>query len=79
MEKEKLAQGVKEMRKLKGLSQEYLSEKSGLSLRTIQRVENLESEPTGETLKRISNAFDLTLEELTNWIYWGCTKKDNKS
>ena len=68
MEKEKLAQGVKDLRKQKGLSQEDLSKKSGLSLRTIQRVENGESEPTGETLKRISNAFGLTLEELANLI-----------
>lgn len=71
MEKEKLAQGVKGLRKQKGLSQEDLSKKSGLSLRTIQRVENGESEPTGETLKRISNAFELTLEELANLINIG--------
>lgn len=63
-----LAQGVKELRKVNGFSQEELAKKSGLSLRTIQRVENGESQPTGETLKRLSNAFDLTLDELTNWI-----------
>lgn len=71
MEKEKLAQRVKDLRKQKGLSQEDLSKKSGLSLRTIQRVENGESEPTGETLKRISNALGLTLEELANLINIG--------
>jgi transcriptional regulator with XRE-family HTH domain len=71
MEKEKLAQRVKDLRKQKGLSQEDLSKKSGLSLRTIQRVENGESEPTGETLRRISNALGLTLEELANLINIG--------
>ena len=63
-----LAQRVKEQRKVRGMSQEELAKISGLSLRTIQRVENGESQPTGETLKRISNALDLTLDELTNWL-----------
>lgn len=67
MEKVKLAQEVKKLRKRKGLSQEELAYKAGLSLRTIQRVENGETEPTGETLKRISNAFDLSPEELIIW------------
>jgi|BioPla2DNA2_1021312.scaffolds.fasta_scaffold34489_1 transcriptional regulator with XRE-family HTH domain len=69
MEKNKLAQGVKDLRKRKGLSQEDLSLKSGLSLRTIQRVENGESEPTGETLKRISAVFGITPNELIDWNF----------
>ncbi|MEI6140451.1 MAG: helix-turn-helix transcriptional regulator [Mariniphaga sp.] len=64
MENEKIARRVKDNRKLKGLSQEELANKSGLSLRTVQRVENGETEPTGETLKRISAALDVTLNEL---------------
>lgn len=67
MKNENLAQGVKELRKRKGLSQEELSENSGLSLRTIQRVENGETEPTGETLKRISNTLDITPRALIDW------------
>jgi len=72
MEKEKLSQGVKELRKRKGLSQEDLAKQSGLSLRTVQRVENGESEPTGETLKRISFVFNITPYEL---IYWDSDKE----
>ena len=64
MTNEKLAQVVKELRKGKALSQEELAKNSGLSLRTIQRVENGETEPTGETLKRISSALDVTPNEL---------------
>jgi len=60
MTNEKLAQEVKELRKGKALSQEELAKNSGLSLRTIQRVEKGETEPTGETLKRISSALDVT-------------------
>jgi len=67
MENERLAQVVKELRKNKGLSQEELAKNSGLSLRTIQRVENGETLPTGETLKRISSVLDITHNELINW------------
>lgn len=67
MENGKLARGVKELRKEKGLSQEELAKNSGLSLRTIQRLENGEVEPTGETLKRISTVLDLTPKELIEW------------
>jgi len=47
-----ISQRVKELRCRKGMSQELLAEESGLSLRTIQRIENYESEPRGDTLKR---------------------------
>ena len=67
MENGKLAQGVKELRKSKGLSQEELAKKSGLSLRTIQRLENGETEPTGETIKRVSTILNVTPSELIDW------------
>lgn len=67
MEDKNLSQRVRELRKNKGLSQEELAETAGLSLRTIQRVENRETEPTGDTLKRIATALDSTPAELLNW------------
>lgn len=67
MKNKNLAQKVKELRKKKGFSQEELTEHSGLSLRTIQRIENGETEPTGETLKRISHALNVNTEELIDW------------
>lgn len=67
MKNGKLAQGVKDLRRVKGLSQKQLAENSGLSLRTIQRVENGETEPTGETIKRISTVLDITTNELIDW------------
>jgi len=70
MEKEKLAQAVKQLRKIKGLSQEVLASKSELSLRTVQRLEKGETDPTGDTLNRISAVFDLSPEEL---LEWNCT------
>ena len=62
-----LAKRVKELRKRKGLTQEELAENAGVSLRTIQRIENGETEPTGETLKRISNALNIVPEEIIDW------------
>ena len=55
---------VKELRKRKEFSQEELAEKSGLSVRTIQRIENGESDPTEESIKRISVALEVNPDEL---------------
>ena len=62
-----LAKRVKELIKRNGLSQEELTENSGLSLRTIQRIENGETQPTGDTLKRIAKALNVTPNELVDW------------
>jgi uncharacterized Tic20 family protein len=67
MSKTELSKRVKELRSRKGLSQEQLAEISGLSLRTIQRIENGETEPRGETLKRLMNALEVTPEDLMDW------------
>lgn len=67
MKNKDLAQKIKELRNRKGMSQEVLTEDSGLSLRTIQRIENGETEPTGETLKRLSQALGVSPDELIDW------------
>jgi transcriptional regulator with XRE-family HTH domain len=64
METKDLAKNLKKLRVTRGMSQEYLADESRVSLRTIQRIENNESEPTGETIKRIANALDVELTEL---------------
>ena len=67
MKNEGLAKRIKALRNRRGFSQEELSEKSGLSLRTIQRVENNETALLGNSLKKISNALDVNPEELIDW------------
>ena len=62
-----LAQRVKELRNRKGLSQELLAEESGLSLRTIQRIENNENIPRGDSLKRLAIALDTSPDEIIDW------------
>lgn len=66
METKNLAKKLKDLRTLRGMSQEYLAEESRVGLRTIQRIENNESNPTGETIKRIANALDVDLSELVS-------------
>ena len=67
MNKNLLGLRIKELRKQKGMSQEFLAEESGLSLRTIQRIENGGTNPTGESLKRLSNALNVNPDELIDW------------
>lgn len=62
-----LAGRVKELRNRKGISQELLAEESGLSLRTIQRIENNETIPRGDTLKRIAVALETSPDEIIDW------------
>ena len=67
MKQNHLATRVKEFRTQKGMSQEILAEESGLSQRTVQRIENGESNPTGDTIRRISNALNINPDELIDW------------
>ena len=67
MKNNELAQRLKSLRIRKGFSQEELSEKAGLSLRTIQRIENGETEPRGDSLKRLSVALDVPFDEIVDW------------
>jgi uncharacterized Tic20 family protein len=67
MKNNDLAQKVKTLRNRKGYSQEELSEKTGLSLRTIQRIENGETEPRGDSLKRLATVFDVSPDEIVDW------------
>jgi transcriptional regulator with XRE-family HTH domain len=55
---------IKELRIRKGLSQEKLAELSGLSVRTIQRIENGETEARGESLIRLSKSLEVSTEEI---------------
>lgn len=67
MKNKELAQRIKTLRSRKGFSQEELSEKTGLSLRTIQRIENGETEPRGDSLQRLAFAFNVSSDEIVDW------------
>lgn len=58
---------IKELRKQKGLSQEELAELAKVNLRTIQRIENDESEPRGKTLNLICEVLDINTEDILDY------------
>ena len=59
----RLGTKIKELRKKKGLTQIELSERTGLTERTIQRIENHEVEPSKHSLKEICNVLNYNLIE----------------
>ena len=57
---------IKEVRKQRGLTQLDLSENANLSLRTIQRIENNEVEPSFYSLKSLGKILEIDLQEIRN-------------
>ena len=66
MNRESLANNLKQLRKKKGFSQQELAALSQLSLRTVQRIEKGETEPIGHTLTQLANALEVSPEQLQN-------------
>ncbi|MCK5129399.1 MAG: helix-turn-helix domain-containing protein [Clostridiales bacterium] len=60
-----LGKKILELRTSQGMTQEDLADVSGVSSRTIQRIEQGEAEPRGETLKLISIALDFDFNGAT--------------
>ncbi|WP_298732353.1 helix-turn-helix transcriptional regulator [uncultured Chitinophaga sp.] len=60
-----LSQRIISARQQKGLTQEELAERSGLSIRTVQRIESGESVPRSFTLKALAGALEQSYEQLT--------------
>lgn len=67
-----IAQKIVQFRKAKGYSQEALSEKANISLRTLQRIEKGDTEPRGHTLRAITEVLEVPVEELMDF-----TKKED--
>ena len=59
-----LAKKISEHRKIKGLTQEELAEQAKVNLRTIQRIENSESEPRSKTLQLICDVLEVDIKDL---------------
>lgn len=59
-----LSKRIKELRLKRGMSQDQLADVSGLSLRTIQRVESGDNIPRGDTISRLATALQVTTEEV---------------
>ncbi|GHA62210.1 helix-turn-helix domain-containing protein [Pontibacter akesuensis] len=63
--KSTIAQNLLRCRKKKGLTQEQLSEYSGVTVRTIQRIENAKVEPHLQTLSLLAQCLEVKVEELS--------------
>jgi transcriptional regulator with XRE-family HTH domain len=68
MQTNHLPNQIKSLRTAKGYSQEHLAEQTGLSLRTIQRIESGETEPRGDTLQRLAKALEVDIAKFTRSI-----------
>ena len=55
---------IKKLRQTKGITQEELSAKTDISVRTIQRIENGEVDPRAYTLQSIAAALEVDFEVL---------------
>lgn len=55
---------LKEIRLERGITQEELASRIGVSQSQIARYENDDSEPTLDTLRKLSKELDCTLDEL---------------
>ena len=64
---ENIGQKIVELRKSKGYTQEELAEKAKVNLRTIQRIENGENKPSGNTIKLICEALETLPEKIINY------------
>lgn len=64
IKKMKTGQKIKDLRIKKGMTQEELAEKTELSVRTIQRIENGEVDPRSYTLQAIASVLDVDYNEL---------------
>ncbi|WP_164683600.1 helix-turn-helix domain-containing protein [Streptococcus hyointestinalis] len=66
---EHVAKRIRECRKAKSLSQEKLSEKAGLGIKAIQNMENLKYDFKIQTLQKVIDALDLTVEEFFHFQF----------
>jgi transcriptional regulator with XRE-family HTH domain len=55
---------LKELRRLRALSQQELAEESGVGRATISRIERGETGAHGRTLRRLAQALGVGVEEL---------------
>ena len=64
METQSIAKNLVYQRKLKGYTQEQLSEKTQVTVRTIQRIEKGEVNPQLQTVKLLATALDIEVDDL---------------
>lgn len=63
----KLAKRIKELRKEHNFSQDDLSFRSGIARSTLGNIETAQNDIVFSKIKKLANAFDLSLSEFLNF------------
>ena len=71
-----IGEKIKSIRIKNGLTQELLAEKTNISTRTIQRIENNEVDPRSYTLEKIAEALNVDFKEFSNFQFENTKKED---
>ena len=66
-QKELLGKRIKELRKQKGYTQDYLAEKLKIEPRQLSKLETRKHYPSFETIIALLETFDITFEELISF------------
>ena len=64
---EKLAKRIKELRKIKGFTQDELSFRADIARSTLGNIETAQNDVTLSKVNRIAKAFDMSLSDLLNF------------
>lgn len=67
--KELLGKRIKELRKQKGFTQDYLAEKLKIEPRQLSKLETGKHYPSFETILSLLETFDITFEELVSFVH----------
>ena len=65
MEEGRYGRRIRAFRKLKRVQQVEFAKRIGISVTTLGRIERGEKTPTAELLRKIANALDIDIEELS--------------
>jgi transcriptional regulator with XRE-family HTH domain len=63
-----LGRALRALREQRGRSQEALAHEAGLTLRTLQRIERSQANPTWSTVRRIARTLGVSLAELADAV-----------
>ena len=64
---EKLAKRIKELRKIKGFTQDELSFRANIARSTLGNIETAQNDVTLSKINQIAKAFDMSLSDLLNF------------
>lgn len=70
---------IREVRRARGLTQEELAERVGISPRYLSRVEVGQQNPSIQTVAQLATALDIELSELFNFGHLGTEKELRQS